>query len=291
MSLSAAALERRSRGLGSSDAAVALGLVSQKSNQRLFLEKRGEIEPEDLSKNWPVRLGSKLEPIVAELFEEETGKRLFRVNNTIEHPRLPFMVANIDRRVVGEKKLAEIKTAGHWAAQSDEWGDEFTSAVPFKYGVQVQHQLACLPNYESGYVPLLVAGQHFKLFEIPRDEEIIGMLEAFLAKFWDDLLNDIPPMPLNLAQAQERWPKSIGRSILASDEIAATVEKLKATSAQRLTFEKEEKRLKGEIAIFLQDADTLMSPDGSQTILTYKQQDRAGFVVEPTSFRVMRPLK
>lgn len=288
MSLSAAALERRSRGLGSSDAAVALGLVPQKSNQRLFLEKRGEIEPEDLSKNWPVRLGSKLEPIVAELFEEETGKRLYRVNNTIEHPRLPFMVANIDRRVVGEKKLAEIKTAGHWAAQSDEWGDEFTSAVPFKYGVQVQHQLACLPDYESGYVPLLVAGQHFKLYEIQRDEEIIGMLEAFLTKFWDDLLNGIPPKPMNLAQAQERWPKSVGRSILATDEIAKAVRELKMTSATIKELERDEKRLKGEIAIFMEDADTLMSPDGSTTLLTNKLQTRAEFVSKATEFRVMR---
>lgn len=289
MSLSPEALERRSRGLGSSDAAVALGLVPQKTNFRLFQEKRREIEPDDLSKNWPVRLGTKLEPIVAELFEEETGKRLFRVNDTIEHPRLPFMVCNIDRRVVGEKKLAEIKTAGHWAAQSDDWGEEMTSAVPFKYGVQVQHQLACLPDYESGYVPLLVAGQNFRIYEIKRDEEIIGMLEAFLAKFWDDLMNGIPPKPMNLAQAQERWPRSVGRSILATSEIAQKVGELKETSAAIKHLEVDEKRLKGEIAIFLEDADTLMSPDGSNTLLTYKLQERAAYVAKATSFRVMRP--
>jgi putative phage-type endonuclease len=288
MTLSAAALERRSHGLGSSDAAVALGLVPQKSPFRLWQEKRREIEPEDLSGNEAVELGILLEPVVSTLFERRTGLKLRRHNATIEHPTLPFMVCNIDRDVVGLPKLAEIKTAGYWAAQSDEWGEAGTSAVPFKYGVQVQHQLSCLPKYESGYVPLLVAGQNFRLYEVQRDEEIIGMLEAFLAKFWDGVLNNVPPAPINLAQAQERWPKSVGRSILATDEIVKTIGDLQSATADRLAAEKIEKRLKGEIAIFMEDADSLMSPDGSTTLLTYKLQERAGYVADATSFRMMR---
>jgi putative phage-type endonuclease len=318
--LTAEQIAARPFSIGSSDAAAALGLVTQRSPLRVWEEKRLGIElaalralpqdadvpmpiddqlqmnalerelrgPDDLSENEAVELGTLLEDDVAELFERRTGKRLFRVNNTIVHPRLPFMTCNIDRRVVGEPKLAEIKTAGFWAARSDDWGEVGTDAVPFKYAVQVQHQLACLPQYESGYVPLLVAGQNFRLYEVQRDAEIIGMLEAYLTAFWQSVIDGVPPTPTTLAQAQERWPKSVGRSILATDDIVRMLGELKETTAARLYHEKEEKRLKGEVAIFMEDADTLMSPDGSTEIATYKLQERAGYVAKATSFRVLR---
>ena len=295
--LTAEQIAARPFSIGSSDAAAALGLVTQRSPLRVWEEKRLGIElaalralpqdadvpmpiddqlqmnalerelrgPDDLSENEAVELGTLLEDDVAELFERRTGKRLFRVNNTIVHPRLPFMTCNIDRRVVGEPKLAEIKTAGFWAARSDDWGEVGTDAVPFKY-----------------------AGQNFRLYEVQRDAEIIGMLEAYLTAFWQSVIDGVPPTPTTLAQAQERWPKSVGRSILATDDIVRVLGELKETTAARLYHEKEEKRLKGEVAIFMEDADTLMSPDGSTEIATYKLQERAGYVAKATSFRVLR---
>jgi putative phage-type endonuclease len=286
--LTAEQIAARPFSIGSSDAAAALGLVPQKSPFRVWQEKRQEVQPEDLSDNEAVELGTLLEPVVSTLFERRTGKRLFRVNDTIVHPRLPFMTCNIDRRVVGEHKLAEIKTVGHWAAQSDDWGDVGTDAVPFPKAVQVQHQLACLPQYESGYLPVLVAGQNFRLYEIPRDEEIIAMLEAYLTAFWQGVIDGVPPAPTTLAQAQERWPKSVGRSILATPEIVQSVQELKETKAAIKHLKTEEERLQGEIAIFLGEADALMSVDGSTELLTYRLQQRASYVAKASEFRVMR---
>lgn len=288
LGLSPEALERRSRGIGSSDAATALGLNPYKSPFRLWQEKRQEIEPEDLSGNEAVELGTLLEPVVATLFTKRTGLKLRRHNKTIEHPRYPWMVCNIDRDVVGLPKLAEIKTAGYWAAQSDEWGEVGTDAVPFRYAVQVQHQLACLPHYESGYVPLLVGGQKFRLYEVQRDPEIISMLEIFLGDFWQNVVDGIPPIPTTLAQAQERWPKSIGQSILATDVIEQHVQELAETIAAIKHLEGERKRIQGEIAVFMEGADVLMSSDGSRELLTYKTQSRAEYVAKASEFRVMR---
>ena len=289
MSLSPAALERRSHGLGSSDAAVALGLVPQKSPFRLYQEKRREIEPEDLSANEAVELGVLLEPVVATLFERRTGKKLHRVNSTIEHPRLPWMVCNIDRRVVGEYKLAEIKTAGFWAAQSDEWGEPGTDAVPFRYAVQVQHQLACLPQYEAGYVPLLVAGQNFRLYEVRRDEEIIAMIETFLGAFWQNVLDGIPPTPTTLEQAKERWPKSIGEPIEATPEILEAVADLAECKAAIKQLEVERDEIQGRIAIFMGEHE-MLTHEG-RDILKYRTQARAGFTVAPGTTRPMVPVK
>jgi putative phage-type endonuclease len=287
MTLSPQALERRSRGLGSSDAATALGLNPYKSPFRLWQEKRGEIEPDDLSDNEAVELGTLLEPIVSELFERRTGKRLHRVNQTIEHPRLEFMVCNIDRRVVGEPALAEIKTAGFWAAQSDEWGEPGTDAVPFKYAVQVHHQLACLPKYEVGYIPLLVAGQHFKLYEVRRDEGIVEMLERMLGAFWQCVIEGTPPAPTTLEQAKERWPHSASVEIEATAEIVDAVRLLKEHTATIKALDAMKHDVQGRIAVFMGEADTLVA--GGKTILTYKTQERAAYTVQASSARIMRP--
>lgn len=289
MTLSPQALERRSRGLGSSDAAAALGLNIHKSPFRLWQEKTGAVEPDNLDGNEAVELGVLLEPVVAELFQRRTGKTLHHVNQTIEHPRLPWMVCNIDRRVVGEPALAEIKTAGHWAAQSDEWGEVGTDEIPFKYAVQVHHQLACLPKYEVGYVPLLVAGQKFKLYAVKRDEQVIAMLERMLGAFWKNVVDGVPPMPTTLEQAKERWPQSIAQEIEATPEVLEAVEALAEAKAAIKHLEGERDDAQGRIAIYMGEND-MLTHDGVQ-ILKYRTQARAGFTVEPGTTRPMVPVK
>jgi predicted phage-related endonuclease len=227
-----------------------------------------------------------LEPIVAELFERRTGKRLFRVNQTIIHPQHEWMTCNIDRRVVGEKSLAEIKTAGHWAAQSDEWGEPGSDAVPFRYAVQVQHQLACLQEYERGYVPLLVAGQHYRCFEVQRDPDIIAMLEEMLAEFWRCVIEGEPPKPTNLAQAKERWPQSVPINVEATTEILAEVVALREANAAIKAAEAAKEEAQGKIALFLGLGDTLTA--AGKPLLTYKTQSRAEHIVKASTFRVMR---
>lgn len=286
--LSPEAVAARRGSIGSSDAAAALGLDPHKTPFRLWQEKRGEIEPEDLSQNMAVRLGIKLEPVVAEFFEEETGKRLHHVNRQIIHPTRSYMTCNIDRRVVGEQALAEIKTAGFWAAKSDEWGEEGTDRVPFRYAVQVHHQLACLPAYHLGYVPLLAAGNHsFKVYEIRRDPEIIDMLERVLGVFWQGVLDGIPPAPTNLVQAQERWPESVPAEIEADDDMLEAVAELKAAKGAKQIAMLDEAEWKGRIAVFMGEADTLTSH--GKTILTYKTVTRAEHFVKASSGRTMLP--
>ena len=71
-------LSYRRRGIGGSDAGVILGLNPYKSPWQLWLEKTGQTEPDDLSTNEYVYWGTKQEPLVAERFFEETGKRVQR---------------------------------------------------------------------------------------------------------------------------------------------------------------------------------------------------------------------
>lgn len=98
-------LEVRKRGIGGSDAAAAVGLSPYKSQLELWLEKTGrdaelpKPDPDDSTE--PVYWGTLLEPIVAAAYTKQTGNRVRKVNAVLQHPGIPFMLANLDREVVG----------------------------------------------------------------------------------------------------------------------------------------------------------------------------------------------
>jgi len=103
----------RKLGLGSSDAAVAVGLSPYKCPLSLWLEKTGRKEPEDISHKEAVLWGIELEPVLAQVYAKRTGYRVRRVNAVLQHPEHLFMLANLDREVVGHPDgpgILEIKT-------------------------------------------------------------------------------------------------------------------------------------------------------------------------------------
>src|ERR1700677_3162917 len=102
----------RLTGIGGSDVAAALGLSRWKTPATLWAEKRGLIEPEDISGNVAVELGTRLEDVIADMYADRHETKVHRVNQTLRHPTYPFMLAHIDRRIVGERQGLECKTAG-----------------------------------------------------------------------------------------------------------------------------------------------------------------------------------
>jgi len=135
-------LEVRKNGIGGSDAAAAVGLSPYMSPLELWLIKTGRDanlprpDPQDTTE--PVYWGALLEPIVAASYTKQTRNRVRRINAVLQHPTIPFMLANVDREVVGNRdvQLLECKTAGLNGARL--WRD----GVPEYVQLQVQHQLA-----------------------------------------------------------------------------------------------------------------------------------------------------
>jgi putative phage-type endonuclease len=111
-------LEVRKGGIGSSDAAAAVGLHPYKSQLQLWMEKTGRdaglpvVDPNDDQS--PMYWGTLLEPIVAAHYTRRTGNRVRRVNAVLQHPEHPWMLANLDREVMGapDVQILECKTAG-----------------------------------------------------------------------------------------------------------------------------------------------------------------------------------
>ena len=100
MELTKEQVEARKNYIGGSDAAAILGLSRYKTALEVWAWKTGQVVPDDISDKVYIKLGNKLEQTVAEFFMEETGKKVQRVNDTIFHPKYPFLGANIDRKVI-----------------------------------------------------------------------------------------------------------------------------------------------------------------------------------------------
>ena len=175
----------RQGGIGSSDAAGAVGLSPYKSPLELWLEKTGRKPADDLSQSEAVFWGSTLETIIANVYASRTGNKVRRVNAVLQHPDHSFMLANLDR-AVGSEGVLEVKTAGGHSAKF--WED----GVPEHYQVQVIHQLAVTGKAWAD-VAVLIGGQDFRIYRIERDEAQIADLIARESAFWNQVESDIQP--------------------------------------------------------------------------------------------------
>ena len=184
-------LDIRQLGIGSSDAAVAVGLSPYKSQLTLWLEKTARKAPEDISLKEAVLWGVELEPVLAQVYAKRTGYKVRRVNAVLQHPEHTFMLANLDREVVGHPDgpgILEIKTASSHSAPQWEEG------VPVAYQCQVLHQLA-VTGHAWAEVAVLIGGQDFRIYRIERDEEKIRDLTEREAQFWQMVALDQQPAP------------------------------------------------------------------------------------------------
>ncbi|MBP2638297.1 MAG: putative phage-type endonuclease [Firmicutes bacterium] len=178
-------LELRRQGIGGSDAPIVLGLSRYKSPVGLWLEKTGQIVPEEVGEYayW----GQRLEDIVAGEFTLRTGLKVKRKNAILTHSEYPFMIANIDRMIVGERAGLECKTTS--AYRKDDWeGDN----VPDAYYVQCQHYMA-VTGYKTWYIACLIGGNTFVHKVVVRDDAFIERMIEVQKQFWDHVVNGTMP--------------------------------------------------------------------------------------------------
>ena len=183
-------LSVRQGGIGSSDAAAAVGLCPYKSQLELWMEKTGRTPVEDAPPGMddPRYWGTLLEPYVAVAYSQQTDRKVRKVNAVLQHPSFPYMLANLDREVVGcpDVQILECKTAGEWGSKL--WRD----GVPEYVQLQVQHQLA-VTNQQAADVAVLLCGQRLEIHRIERDEEVIARLMVLEARFWQYVTTDTEP--------------------------------------------------------------------------------------------------
>ncbi|HDU7632731.1 TPA: YqaJ viral recombinase family protein, partial [Listeria monocytogenes] len=177
-----------------------MGLNKYKTAFELWLDKTGQILPDE-SAGEAAYWGNQMEEVVAKEFEKRTGKKVRRSNMMYQHPEHDFMLANVDRFIVGEDALLECKTASAYLAK--EWESD---EVPATYLVQIQHYLA-VTGKSKAYVAVLIGGNKFIWKEIERDEELINQIIAFELDFWETNIKGHVAPALDGSSAAEKYLK------------------------------------------------------------------------------------
>jgi predicted phage-related endonuclease len=127
--------DERRHFIGGSDARIIMG-DDETALIRLWREKRGEVEPEDLSSNLVVQLGLATEDLNRRWYEANTGQVVVDVQRKIRHPVLRWMGATLDGRVQGSDAVFEAKFMLPWSF-SEEGAAE-------KHMPQLQHNMWCV---------------------------------------------------------------------------------------------------------------------------------------------------
>src|SRR5215469_10160466 len=99
LTVKAAGSDRRGF-IGGSDARIIMG-GDEAALIRLWREKRGEVEPEDLSSNLVVQLGLVTEDLNRRWYEANTGQVVTDIQKRVRHPALHWMTVTLDGRVEG----------------------------------------------------------------------------------------------------------------------------------------------------------------------------------------------
>jgi putative phage-type endonuclease len=180
-------LRARTLGIGGSDVAAIAGLSRWKSRVEVYLEKTGERQPEEQPSE-AAYFGTLLEDLVAQEFSRRTGLKVRRRNAILRHPEYPWMIANVDRLIVGEEAGLECKTASEYLR--DEWAED---RLPDAYMLQVQHYMA-VTGYRKWWIAVLIGGNRFVHKCVERDDTIIDYLIQIESDFWNNhVLKRIPP--------------------------------------------------------------------------------------------------
>jgi putative phage-type endonuclease len=292
MALTQAQLEERRSGIGGSDAAAILGLNPFKDIYELYLDKRGEAPPEDESFLKEARYwGSVLEEPVAQRYAEETGYKIQRSNQLIRSKEHPFMIANIDRKVVGEERRIgfEAKTS----ARSDGWGDSGSAEIPPYIMLQCQHYLA-VTGYDLWDLAVLIGNRDFRMYRITPIESIIEQLVQAEEEFWDRVQHGIAPEPDWQSAATTRllknlYPGTNGMVIQLPDVAQKYQDVMDDANEQKLIYDKVVAGCKNRLAMLMGECAVALLPDG--TAITRKEVTRKEYTVAESKYIDTRRVK
>lgn len=218
-------LQFRRSGIGGSDMSAILGLNPWRSVLDVWLDKTSDEEPEEEQSEYAY-WGTVLEAVVADEFQRRTGMKVRRCNYTLRSIEHPFMLANIDRELVGIDEGLECKTAS--AYKEAEWKGDL---VPDSYYVQCQHYMA-VTGYKAWWIACLIGGNQFVYKRIERNDEFIAQLIEAGRQFWELVEKKQMPAVDGTRKCtetlRELHPESNGETIVLPDTAKIYIEQYKS---------------------------------------------------------------
>jgi putative phage-type endonuclease len=166
-------LDRRTF-IGGSDARVIMG-TDEAAILRLWREKRGEAEPEDLSDNLIVQLGVVTEDLNRRWYERNTGRSIGDIQRHLRHPTVRWMGATLDGLVEGTGAVFEAKFMLPWSFSEE--------GAATKYMAQLQHNM-WVANSTTAALSVITGGGKWVEITIAADRLYQHLLFTAEKKFW-----------------------------------------------------------------------------------------------------------
>ena len=160
--------------IGGSDARIIMG-SDEAALIRLWREKRGEAEPEDLSGNLIVQLGTATEELNRFWYERNTGRRVRDVQRRVKHSAIPWMAATLDGIVEGMESVFEAKFMLPWSFSEE--------AAAEKHMAQLQHNMWVTAS-RTAVLSIITGGGKWMEMTVPADPLYQHLLLTAEKKFW-----------------------------------------------------------------------------------------------------------
>src|SRR5437016_3124468 len=161
---------------------------------RLWREKRGEIEPEDLDDNLIVQLGRVTEDLNRRWYERNTGHAIKDVQRQVFHPVKRWMAATLDGMVEAVGAVFEAKFMLPWSF-SEEAGE--------KHMAQLQHNMWVTAS-RTAVLSIITGGGKWVELTIPADPLYQHLLLVAEKKFWRCVESGEPPQLFGVEAARPR---------------------------------------------------------------------------------------
>lgn len=244
-------LKYRKKGIGGSDAGAVCGLNPYRTAMQVYNDKiSNAIEEID---NEAMRQGREFEDYVARRFMEAAGKKVRRANSMYYSEAHPFMLADVDRMVVGENAGLECKTASPFMAEH--WKD---GKIPLSYQIQCYHYMSVC-DADAWYIAVLIYGREFKYYRLERDEEMLADLVRIEQDFWENHVQKrILPEPDGSKLADSVIADYFKRSMAGSIPLKGFDERLKRREELKGNIERmetEKKKIEQELKIYMGEAE------------------------------------
>ena len=244
-------LKYRKQGIGGSDAGAVCGLNPYRTAIQVYYDKTSDsIEDVD---NEAMRQGRELEEYVARRFCEACGKKVRRANAMFYDEKNPFMLADVDRMIVGENAGLECKTASPYS--EERWRDD---KIPLSYQLQCYHYMSVC-NADSWYIAVLIYGRDFKYYRIERDDEVIENMIRIEKEFWNEyVLKQVIPDPDGSKTADAAIAERFKESNSITIPLTGFDERLERRQEILSLLEKietEKRQIDQELKLYLGDAE------------------------------------
>lgn len=289
MSLTPEQLAERSRGLGGSDAAVVMGLSRFKTPLQLYYEKIGEprfVGADDLIvidaelQEW----GHLFEGPIIQKYANRTKRTMDRFTSTVWSERYLWMCGHPDAICTSDRRGLEAKTVV--PALADEFGEPGSDNVPQDYLLQCVHYRV-LTEASGWDLAALISRFDFRVFEIPNDPELEGMLIDAERDFMRRIEQRDPPA-LNYRHrtaidvVKKMYPGTTGERVVASADATEWRAKMEAAAKAEKRAKEERDEYRCRLLDEMGDAAILAFPD--RKAMRRKLIEKEPYQVQATSY-------